>query len=100
MSDVDWILYIKRLPKPGKSSYYDWMAEADGERVAGGNDLETIRACLIDMASSLSDIETQIKVVYRDVPVGSFSAGACIDIPEEIADTIVDRHSTIVEAGM
>lgn len=97
---MDWILYIKRLPKPGKSSYCDWMAELDGERVAWGNGLETIRACLIDMTSGLSDIETRIKVVYRDVPVGSFSAGECIDIPEETADAIVERHSTIVEARM
>lgn len=42
----------------------------------------------------------QIKVVYRDEPVGSFSAGSIIEVPEEVANRIDERYSAVVEARM
>lgn len=74
--------------------------EYDGEYVDGGGDLESIQACLVDMASGLPGTKAKIKVVYRDVPVGSFTASACIEVPQEIAEVITEQYSAVVEARM
>lgn len=90
------IMRIRRLA-PG---HYGWTMEADGEVETSSDDLESIQACLMDMASGLSDMTAQIKVFYRDEPVGSFSAGSISEVPEEVADLIDDRYSAVVKARM
>jgi len=87
---------IRRLA-PG---HYGWTMEADGEVESSSDDLESIQACLVDMARGLPETTEQIKVFYRDEPVGSFSAGSISEVPEEVADLIDERYSAIVEARM
>lgn len=81
-------------------SHYGWTMEADGEVETSSDDLESIQECLVDMARGLPETTAQIKVFYRREPVGSFSAGAFFEIPEEIAEHIAERYSAVVEARM
>lgn len=76
------------------------MMEADGENETSSDDLESIRECLVDMARWLPETTAQIKVVCQDEPVGSFSADSIIEVPEDVADLIDERHSAVVEARM
>jgi hypothetical protein len=87
---------IRRLA-PG---HYGWTMEADGEVETSSDDLESIQECLGDIVRWLPEMTAQIKVVYRDEPVGSFSAGSIIEVPEEVANRIDERYSAVVEARM
>lgn len=80
--------------------HYAWTMEADGEVETSSDDLGSIQECLVDIVRWLPETTAQIKVVYRDEPVGSFSAGLIIEVPEEIADRITELYSAIVEARM
>lgn len=76
------------------------MMEADGEVESSSDDLESIQACLVDMARGLPETTAKINVLYRDVQIGSFSSGDFIEVPEVVADRIKERYSAVVEARM
>jgi hypothetical protein len=81
-------------------SHYGWTMEADGEVETSSDILESIQECLIDIVRWLPETTAQIKVFYRDEPVGSFSSGDFIEVPEVVADRIKELYSAVVEARM